>query len=263
MKFEKKHALTLIAIAVWNVLTYARFTKALIDRVTYQGKIWAVPQVMDAEPLAAAIDRAYAARRESPRNDTPNDSFDPDRGLLPASELDIGPEPDVEEELRSVLANSDNDLLHVQGKAPMVRLVDLLLFEAVQRQASDIHIQPLSDRTLIRYRLDGVLHTVRELPPRALPPMVGRVKVMARLDVAERGAPQDGRATVTLGRSEGRTSTNSDARRIDLRISTLPTTYGERVVDVFYVKDVFGLKIAHRSKMQRVHKQLADVLAAR
>ncbi len=192
-----------------------------------------VTQVMDAEPLAAAIDRAYAAHHASRSGSSGDDrgpAHDPDNGLPPTSELEIGPEPDVDEELRSVLANSDNDLLHVQGKAPMVRLVDLLLFEAVQRQASDIHIQPLSDRTLVRYRLDGVLHTVRELPPRALPPMVGRVKVMARLDVAERGAPQDGRATVTLGRGESSRAGPSDARRIDLRISTLPTTYGERVV---------------------------------
>jgi len=104
--------------------------------------------------------------------------------------------------------------------------VDLLLFEAVQRRASDIHVQPLADRTLVRYRLDGVLHTVRELPPSVLPAIVSRVKVMARLDVAEQRAPQDGRTTVTLGGGVDKRV----PRRIDLRISTLPTTYGERVV---------------------------------
>jgi general secretion pathway protein E len=89
-----------------------------------------------------------------------------------------------------------------------------------------VHIQPVRDRTLVRYRLDGALHTVRELPGSLASSVVSRIKVMARLDVAERRSPQDGRATVTVGGSGGPQS----GRRVDLRISILPSTYGERVV---------------------------------
>ena len=187
--------------------------------------------ITDAESLAAAIDRAYAAHHADHRR-TQDGSPYSRHDDQPQVSIDGDLAAPVEDELREVLAKSDADLLRTQGKAPLVKLVDLLLFEAVQRQASDIHVQPLSDRTLIRDRLDGVLHTVREFPPRVLPAIVSRVKVMARLDVAERGAPQDGRTTVTLGNAsgDGATTRQSDPRRIDLRISTLPTTYGERVV---------------------------------
>ena len=79
---------------------------------------------------------------------------------------------------------------------------------------------------MVRYRLDGVLHTVRELPLSIAAAVVSRIKVMASLDVAEQRAPQDGRASVTLGGSAG----SQKGRRVDLRVSTLPSTYGERVV---------------------------------
>ncbi|MFN6042091.1 MAG: ATPase, T2SS/T4P/T4SS family, partial [Phycisphaerae bacterium] len=96
---------------------------------------------------------------------------------------------------------------------------------------SDVHIQPVGDRALVRYRLDGVLHTVRELPPRLIAAVTSRVKIIARMDVAEQRAPQDGRATVTTGGGGGSGAAGSQrARRVDLRISTLPTTYGERIV---------------------------------
>ncbi|MBX3405041.1 MAG: type II/IV secretion system protein, partial [Phycisphaeraceae bacterium] len=89
------------------------------------------------------------------------------------------------------------------------------------------------DRTLVRFRLDGSLHTVRDLPGSLAAAVVSRIKVMARMDVAERRAPQDGRASVTIGGREGSAGAaggRGGGRRIDLRISTLPSTYGERVV---------------------------------
>jgi general secretion pathway protein E len=182
----------------------------------------------DDEAIAAAVDAAY------------------DRGLrLPsapaggpdAAAIRIEGSDDVEHELKAMLRDADRDLLNLEGKSASIRLVDLILFEALQRDASDIHIQPLGDRTVVRYRLDGALRTVRELPLSVASAVVSRVKVMANLDVAERRAPQDGRATVTVG---GSTPSGADAacvrpaaspgRRVDLRISTLPSTYGERVV---------------------------------
>jgi general secretion pathway protein E len=168
------------------------------------------------EAIAAAIDRAYAcaadAAASAAESDVPS-------VIVEGSEA-------VEMDLDTAVREAERDLLSTQGKAPAVRLVDLILFEALLRNASDVHVQPVRDRTLVRYRLDGALHTVRELPSSLASSVVSRIKVMARLDVAERRAPQDGRATVTIGGAGGAQA----GRRVDLRISTLPSTYGERVV---------------------------------
>jgi general secretion pathway protein E len=156
-----------------------------------------------AEFIAAAIDTAYANREDQPP---------------PAIPID------VTGDLDRALKDAESDLLNTQGKAPAVKLVDLVLFEALLKGASDVHLQPLRGRTLVRYRIDGVLHTARELPPSLAASVTSRVKIMSKLDVAEQRAPQDGRATVTIG------TTGTSARRIDLRVSSFPSTYGERIV---------------------------------
>jgi len=161
-------------------------------------------EIGDAEAIATAIDQAYGAMEHT--NPPSND------GNAAAFVLDG-------DDLSALLAEADRDLLATAGKAPLIKLVDGLLFEALTRSASDVHVQPLADRTLIRFRLDGVLHTVRELPVQLTAALVSRIKVMGRMDIAERRIPQDGRSTVTIG-----------DRSIDMRISTLPTSYGERAV---------------------------------
>jgi hypothetical protein len=175
------------------------------------------PHEEPAEELAAAIDRAYTApvgAENSGDRDTPA--------------VVVEGSGDVERDLESAVREAEQDLLSTQGKSPAVRLVDLVLFEALLKAASDVHVQPVRNKTLVRYRLDGALHTVRELPGSLAGCVVSRIKVMARLDVAEKRAPQDGRATVTVGM--GKESGSQSGRRVDLRISTLPSTYGERVV---------------------------------
>lgn len=122
-------------------------------------------------------------------------------------------------DLAATIERSERDLLATSGRAPVVRLVNAILFDALRREASDVHIQPKHESVAIRYRIDGVLHEFRELPAAALAPLTSRIKVMGRMDIAERRLPQDGRATVTIG-----------SREIDLRISSLPTALGERVV---------------------------------
>ncbi len=138
----------------------------------------------------------------------------------------------IEADLASTAVAQDADLLSTDRKGPVVRLVDALLFEAIGRGASDVHIQPLSAEVLIRYRVDGVLATARSVPVTLAAAIVTRIKVMARLDVAERRAPQDGRATVVIGagRAPAPAADGTTTRPIDLRISTLPTAFGERVV---------------------------------
>ncbi len=124
-----------------------------------------------------------------------------------------------DEDIDALLAEADRDLLSTEGKAPLVKLVDRLLFHAVRLGASDLHVQPTADAVLVRHRVDGVLDPGRPLPPSVFRPLVSRIKVMGRMDVAERLVPQDGRTTLRLGE-----------RAIDVRISTIPTSYGERVV---------------------------------
>ncbi|MEE9128656.1 MAG: GspE/PulE family protein, partial [Phycisphaerales bacterium] len=166
-------------------------------------------QITDGESIAQLIDEVYE-RQANADDQAAHDQSD---------DCASGGASGGGGEIERLLAEADRDLLSTQGKGPIVKLVDALLFEALSRRASDVHVQPLDDRTLVRYRLDGVLHTARELPRTITASVVSRIKVMGRMDIAERRIPQDGRATVTIG-----------TRPVDLRISTLPTSYGERAV---------------------------------
>jgi general secretion pathway protein E len=123
------------------------------------------------------------------------------------------------EDLDRLIAEADRDLLASAGKAPLIKLMDRILFTALQVRASDVHLQPTPDRVLIRQRIDGVLDQGRELPASVFRPLVSRIKVMSGMDVADRLVPQDGRTRVKLGE-----------RLIDVRVSSIPTPYGERVV---------------------------------
>lgn len=110
------------------------------------------------------------------------------------------------------------DLLGGADDAPVIRLINGLIHEAVKRRASDIHIDPFDDKLSIRYRIDGDLVEVLTPPRKLAAPLVSRIKVMARLDIAERRLPQDGRISLQAG-----------GRSIDVRVAILPTRFGERV----------------------------------
>jgi len=114
---------------------------------------------------------------------------------------------------------SSDDLLDVVNRPPVIRLVNDILFRALQLRASDIHIHPYEAKIQIRYRIDGILYDTLSLNRNVLSLVISRIKVMAGMDIAERRMPQDGRCSVRLGQ-----------REIDLRVSTVPTSYGERSV---------------------------------
>jgi len=161
-------------------------------------------------------------------------------GRAQAPEVEAG-----DEALAELLDHADLDLLSVAGKAPLVRLVDGLIFEAVQRGASDVHVQPMVDRTLVRLRVDGMLAASRELPRAAAAGIVARVKVMGRMDIAEHRLPQDGRATVRVG-----------DRPVDLRISTIPTSRGERAVLRLLHREEGPAEISELGMPQEVHERV-------
>lgn len=189
-----------------------------------------VSEVLADEEVAQLIDEAYDRfERERVATQRRPEHAAPTYSLGIGEEADLG-EGSVEDAIRQTATASDRDLLTLDGKGPVIRLVDAILFEALSRNASDIHVQPLADRTLVRYRVDGVLYVARELPHRLAHSLISRVKVMGQMDVAERHAPQDGRATVTVGTLRRTDASRAAPRSIDLRISTLPTSYGERAV---------------------------------
>ncbi|HVN96989.1 MAG TPA: ATPase, T2SS/T4P/T4SS family [Syntrophorhabdaceae bacterium] len=103
--------------------------------------------------------------------------------------------------------------------APVVKLVDLMIWQAINKRASDIHIEPFEDRFSLRYRVDGKLYEIPPPPNHLLLPIVSRIKILSRLDIAERRLPQDGGFVVKL-----------EDRNIDIRVSVIPTLYGEKVV---------------------------------
>ena len=111
------------------------------------------------------------------------------------------------------------DLLEADDEAPIIRLVNSLLFRAAKERASDIHIEPMERDLIVRFRIDGVLHEVIKPPKRYQNSIVSRVKVMGQLNIAEKRLPQDGRIRIKLA-----------GRDIDIRLSTIPNTFGERIV---------------------------------
>ncbi|HSC98111.1 MAG TPA: ATPase, T2SS/T4P/T4SS family, partial [Casimicrobiaceae bacterium] len=127
---------------------------------------------------------------------------------------------DVETRTDELTFDADvQQLKDLASEAPVIRLVSLLITNALEMRASDIHIEPFENRLIVRYRIDGVLHEVESPPKRLSAAVISRVKIMANLDIAERRLPQDGRIRLRV-----------QGKEIDLRVSTLPTMHGESVV---------------------------------
>ena len=124
------------------------------------------------------------------------------------------------------------DLLDTADDAPVIRLINGIIAEAVRAGASDIHLEPFETALTVRMRIDGVLRETLSLNPRITPLLVSRIKVMARLDIAEKRVPQDGRIPLALG-----------GKTLDVRVSTLPSRMGERVVLRILDRDQAGLTL--------------------
>jgi general secretion pathway protein E len=127
---------------------------------------------------------------------------------------------------------SAEDLLDSADDAPAIRLINGIIAEAVRQGVSDIHVEPYESGLIVRMRIDGVLRETLRMPPHVAPVIVSRIKVMARLDIAERRVPQDGRISLTLG-----------GKLLDVRVSTLPANAGERVVLRILDKDNSGIDL--------------------
>ena len=115
--------------------------------------------------------------------------------------------------------DESEDVLDVANKAPIIKLVNTILFQALKLRASDVHVQSYPDRMQSRFRIDGILYDMDPIPRKVQDAIVSRIKIMGKMDIAERRLPQDGRATIRIGDGE-----------VDVRISSIPTTQGERIV---------------------------------
>ncbi|MFT2112366.1 type II secretion system ATPase GspE [Marinomonas sp. 2405UD68-3] len=141
------------------------------------------------------------------------------------------------------------DLLEREGDAPIIRLINAIMSEAVKEEASDIHIETFDKRLLVRFRVDGVLREVIQ-PKRALASMlVSRIKVMAKLDIAEKRVPQDGRIVLRISGQE-----------IDVRVSTMPSTHGERIVMRLLSKQAGRLDLMHLGMSQTDRERLTALI---
>jgi general secretion pathway protein E len=158
------------------------------------------PALSGEDQITAAINRGYAS--QSSGVEKVIDAIPIDEGLAEAAEL-----------------LSEGDLLDTAKRAPVIKLVNLILFEAIQHRASDVHIQPYPNKVQVRFRIDGILHDFWELPKPVQDEILSRIKIIGRMNIAEKRLAQDGRCTVTVG-----------DRIVDLRIATLPGSCGERVV---------------------------------
>jgi general secretion pathway protein E len=172
----------------------------MLDNVSKMTGMAVKPAVSTRAAITAVIDVAYEQR---------NTVIEEVAEELDSQNLD---------QLVGEVTASD-DLLDVVNRPPVIRLVNDVLFRALQLRASDIHVHPYETKVQIRYRIDGILYDVLTLNRNVLPLITSRIKVMAGMDIAERRMPQDGRSSVRLGQ-----------REVDLRVSTVPTNFGERSV---------------------------------
>ncbi len=142
------------------------------------------------------------------------------------------------------------DLLEKQDDAPIIRLLNALLSEAIKEDASDVHFETFEDSIVIRFRVDGILREVL-VPPRVIAPLIiSRIKVMAKLDIAEKRLPQDGRISLRIG-----------GRAVDVRVSTMPTSHGERAVLRILDKKTGHLDLGHLGLLPETEKLLRRVIA--
>ncbi|HEX5278261.1 MAG TPA: type II secretion system ATPase GspE [Fluviicoccus sp.] len=155
--------------------------------------------------------------------------------------------PDLESLAESV--PETEDLMEQEDDAPIIRLINAMLSEAIRLNASDIHVESFEKRLSVRMRVDGQLREIVQ-PRRELAPLlVSRIKVMARLDIAEKRIPQDGRISLRLA-----------GREVDVRVSTMPASHGERVVMRLLDKQAGRLDIGHLGLLGHDHKRLRELI---
>jgi len=186
-----------------------------MDDIKFMTGLHVEPVVASENAIRDAIDRYYTK--------TPVMNGTPASDIVSRALEDLGPGADDLEVLAEAQEIDAAALEKQSGEAPIVRLVNALLLSAIQRGASDIHLEPYEKEMRVRFRIDGVLQPVMSPSLKYRDPITSRMKIMARLDIAEKRLPQDGRIKT-------RFNDNGKMREIDFRVSCLPTLFGEKIV---------------------------------
>ncbi len=177
---------------------------SVIDEISYIVRKEVQPVVADAKTLEKVINKYYGEENEGVDD------------IL----KELGADSDIAKGVSEAAGSDDaNAMGDLANEVPIVRFVNLVLFQAIQDRASDIHFEPFEDEFKIRYRVDGALYEMSPPPKHLALPVISRIKVLANLNISERRMPQDGRISIPIGN-----------KQIDLRVSTLPTLFGESVV---------------------------------
>jgi type IV pilus assembly protein PilB len=209
---------------------------AFVDEVGFIVRKELQVVVADPSAIVAAIAKFYAEKAES---------FDEILG-----ELHLGEDSVKELEASAKKEDSADALASMANETPIIRFVNLILYQAVQDRASDIHFEPFEDEFKIRYRVDGALYEMAP-PPRYLAmPVISRIKILANLNISERRLPQDGRISMSLA-----------GKRIDLRVSVLPTKFGESVVLRVLDRGAVSLDLENLGMTPLVMKNVSDIIA--
>lgn len=201
------------------------------------------PQIMDELMFVLTCDVSFAIAREEDVKTFINQFYGDDSGtvndMLSALESEM---EQVGESLGLGGADDEKKLEEAAGSTPVIRFVNLVLYQAVNDRASDIHFEPFEKEFKIRYRVDGALYEMAPPPKRLALPLISRIKVMSGLNIAERRLPQDGRIQLSIG-----------GRPIDMRVSTLPTQFGESVVLRVLDRSVVSLEIENLGMPEDVY----------
>ncbi|MCR9163042.1 MAG: type IV-A pilus assembly ATPase PilB [Nannocystaceae bacterium] len=225
-----------------TVLPVQRAGSTLIVAMSDPSNIYAIDDLkfltgLNIEPVVttdAAIEEAITRYYEAPEQ---FDTYDEVIGDLDFEDIDFG--EDGEDDFNVLDSQAEAE------QAPVVKLCNLILLNAIQKGASDIHIEPYEKSYRVRYRVDGVLHKEMTPPVKLKNAITSRMKIMAMLDIAERRLPQDGRIKLRIGKN----------REMDFRVSTLPTLFGEKIVLRLLDKENLQLDM---TKLGFEEKPLAD-----
>ncbi|MBI3722543.1 Flp pilus assembly complex ATPase component TadA [bacterium] len=187
---------------VYKIATCEPLNFYSMDQVASLLESEVVPVLALRTEISALLNRAYQGKG-SEGVDQALEGVEVDEDLIKIDDEDIGEE----------------DILNTADKGPIIKLVNTIIFDGYRMRASDIHFQPFEHKLQVRYRIDGILYDKNEIPKQFQEAVTSRLKVMSKMDIAERRLPQDGRASCTIGDGQ-----------VDIRFNSVPTNYGERLV---------------------------------
>lgn len=209
-----------------------------IDHISMLTGFNVLPVISKSSDIKTQLDKVYGGKSEAEAAIDIEESID----FEPIEEIDVVLE-DEESEINV------QELINTSGVPPIVRIVNAIVMEALRYKASDIHIEPKTKYTIVRYRIDGMLHTKIKVPLNLHPAVISRIKILAKMDISERRKPQDGRITLKTG-----------TRIVDVRVSTMPTINGEKVVMRILDKGAAIKKISELGMLEYDLKRLDVVI---